>query len=57
VAKWVKKDSSFASGSSGRVTRNINTQNANAAADAAAKKKQDAQLKRMSKVDKKDRHR
>ena len=57
MAKWVKKDSSFASGSSGRVTRNINTQNANAAADAAAKKKQDAQLKRMSKVDKKDRHR
>jgi hypothetical protein len=39
------------------VTANINKQNADKAANAAAKKKQDDQLARMKKVDKKDRHR
>jgi len=46
MAKWVKRTSSFATGSSGRVTKNINTQKAHE--DGIAKKtaKQDTQLAR-----------
>lgn len=50
--KWVNPNSSFATGSSGRVTANIQRQNARAAANASAKAKQDAQLAR-NKSDKK----
>jgi hypothetical protein len=57
VKKWVKKDSSFATGSSGRVSANIQRQNDAAAKDKAAKDRQDKQLARMKKVDPKDRRR
>jgi hypothetical protein len=55
--KWVKPDSQFATGTRGRVSASIQRQNSDAAKDAAAKAKQDKQLARLSKVDKRDRHR
>jgi len=46
MAKWVKPTSSFATGSSGRVTKNINAQNDRAKGLAGKKDKQDTQLAR-----------
>jgi hypothetical protein len=51
VKKWVKPESSFATGASGRVTRGIQRQQARDTADEADRTRQDRQLTR-SKADK-----
>lgn len=52
MAKWVKNDSRYATGSSGRVTQNMRAQAEKAQREAAAEAKRQRQAHAASKADK-----